>query len=448
MNWKVRAVHVNHCLRGEESLRDEGAARAFCCENKIPLTVKKVNIRRLAAENHLSEEECGREIRYRAFAEEADICEKAGEEAVIVTAHTLSDDLETTLFHLVRGCTLDGLCGIPQSRMLGEIPLYRPMLKISRKEVEAYCEENGLSFVTDSTNLSDQYSRNFLRLEVIPLLKRLNPSLEEGYVRMREHLEKDRNFLNAERDLLLRESEASPGNWRVSSLLAAPPALRGRACAAILRDAGCEVSAQAVEALEQVVLGKTRGFTAGEKKFSLRGGNLVIESALRILSQNALLPKDFPKKVSIPFSEVNCAGETVKHFEKILYLYLVPGKDAESLLKIYKKLLYFSVDYDTIINNAVLRTRHSGDSIRLSGRNGSKPLKKLFQEARLSRSERETRLIFADSGGVIWVEGFGNDESRSTSGNRVLLAFREPILNCEKIPEIGKDDLFYGTENG
>ena len=95
-----------------------------------------------------------------------------------------------------------------------------------------------------------------------------------------------------------------------------------------------------------------------------------------------------------------------------------------------------------------MRTRHSGDSIRLSGRNGSKPLKKLFQEARLSRSERETRLIFADSGGVIWVEGFGNDESRSASGNRVLLAFREPILNCEKIPEIGKDDLFYGTENG
>ena len=100
--------------------------------------------------------------------------------------------------------------------MVEDVPLIRPMLRISREEVEGYCAFYRLPFSTDSTNLSDRYTRNFLRLQVIPQLKKLNPSFEAAYLRMRDSLQQDRDYLNSLRDQLL--SEASAGcntGWKV-----------------------------------------------------------------------------------------------------------------------------------------------------------------------------------------------------------------------------------------
>ncbi|MEG2597175.1 MAG: tRNA lysidine(34) synthetase TilS, partial [Oscillospiraceae bacterium] len=181
----LEAAHVNHCLRAEESERDEAFVRTFCDQWKIPLTVKRVNILKLAQEQHLSVEECGREQRYRFFAA------LAAEDGIVVTAHTLSDNMETVLFHIIRGTALTGLCGIPAER--GNI--VRPLLNCTRQDVEDYCKRKKLRFVTDSSNLSVAYTRNKIRLEILPKFYEINPAVDESFFRMLQTLQKDQDCL-------------------------------------------------------------------------------------------------------------------------------------------------------------------------------------------------------------------------------------------------------------
>lgn len=134
---KLVACHVNHRLRGAESDRDEAFVRSLCSQYEIPCHVLSEDVAALAKERGTGIEECGRELRYRFFRETA---AGYGEGTKIATAHTLSDQAETVLFRLARGTGLRGLCGIPPMR--GAV--VRPLLDVTRKEVERYCAENGL----------------------------------------------------------------------------------------------------------------------------------------------------------------------------------------------------------------------------------------------------------------------------------------------------------------
>lgn len=436
MGCQLLAVHLNHCLRGDESDRDEQSAKAFCTGLDVPFISRRVDIGAIAEQSHQSEEVCGRQERYRLFVEQAVIARQKGMEPVIVTAHTLSDNLETAFLHLLRGCALDGLCGIPDSRMVEDVPLIRPMLRISREEVEGYCAFYRLPFATDSTNLSDRYTRNFLRLQVIPQLKKLNPSFEAAYLRMRDSLQQDRDYLNSLRDQLL--SEASAGcntGWKVSVLSGAPKPVKSRAAAEILRISGVQVDAVAIESLTAVIDGKSSGYTAGKVCLTVRGGILSADDTSRFVVGAVSLPQDGTGTVIIPFEEWDNNEKLIARWEQKIRLAVLSADDYRENRKVYKNLLYFAVDYDTIMDNAQLRARGPGDSIRLSGRGGQKTLKKLFQQAHLSRRERELRLVLAQGSNVIWVEGFGTDEA-SVPGpetEKVLAAFRDEAAATERM---------------
>ena len=154
----VEAAHFNHQLRGEESDRDEAFVRTLCAELGVVLHVDNGDVRARAAKTHESVEEAARALRYAFFSSLP---------CLIATAHTQDDNLETVLLNLTRGTGLAGLCGIPPTRD----SFIRPMLAVSRAEIEAYLEQNGLPHVTDSTNFLPDARRNRLRQSVIPLLK-------------------------------------------------------------------------------------------------------------------------------------------------------------------------------------------------------------------------------------------------------------------------------------
>ncbi|MCL2056792.1 MAG: tRNA lysidine(34) synthetase TilS, partial [Oscillospiraceae bacterium] len=181
----LKAAHLNHNLRGEESARDESFVRRICGEWGIGLTVKSADIAKLAAQRGLSVEECARDERYRFFRE---VCGNGG---IIATAHTLNDSAETQLFNLARGTGIKGLRGIPPMR--GNI--IRPLLGCTRDEIEDYCRENGLEYVTDSTNNSDVYARNRLRRHVIPVLEGINPAFLWAAQRTAAILSEEDDFL-------------------------------------------------------------------------------------------------------------------------------------------------------------------------------------------------------------------------------------------------------------
>jgi len=181
-NIEITACHVNHGLRGKNSDSDEAFVRELCGRKNIPLIVRKAEI---TVKKHQSVEEQARKARYAIFAEVSDGMK-------IASAHTASDNEETVLFNLIRGTGLKGLCGIPPVR--GNI--IRPLIFCERSEVENYCREHGLTYVTDETNFSEEFTRNKIRLSLLPLIREINPSFCAGITRMCGILRDDEEYLS------------------------------------------------------------------------------------------------------------------------------------------------------------------------------------------------------------------------------------------------------------
>jgi tRNA(Ile)-lysidine synthase len=159
------AVHVNHGIRGEEANRDEAFCKRLCEENNIVFKAYKFSVPDIAKEQKLGLEEAGRMVRYQSFYE------AAGENGVVAVAHHQNDQAETVLFNIARGSRLKGAVGMMPVRDR----IIRPLLCVTRSEIEAYLKENGVEFCTDSTNLGNDYSRNSIRNQVMPLLNEINP---------------------------------------------------------------------------------------------------------------------------------------------------------------------------------------------------------------------------------------------------------------------------------
>ncbi len=210
---QLSAAHFNHQLRGEESDRDEAFVRDLCDRYDIPLYVGTSAV--TAGEKGL--EAAAREARY-GFLRTLP--------GKIATAHTANDNAETVLLHLVRGTALNGLCGITP---VGE-NLIRPMLTITRREVEAFVQEYCLPYVDDSSNTTDQFLRNRLRHHVMPLLEAENPRLAESLSAMALGLQPEA--------LLLEQLARDAYTTCIPTLRTMAPALRSRVLERFLKENG------------------------------------------------------------------------------------------------------------------------------------------------------------------------------------------------------------------
>lgn len=184
---EIALAHFNHRIR-ETAKRDEEFSKNFARERGLRIFTGSEDVPKYAKENKMNLEEAGRVLRYRFLRR---IKESKGFE-VIVTAHHLNDLLETSLLFLVRGTGLEGLVGFfPR-----EGDIVRPLYYVKKVEILEYAKFKGLSWVEDETNYDKRIARNFLRHEVIPLLKKINPSLEESFLKMQKLLSAENDFLN------------------------------------------------------------------------------------------------------------------------------------------------------------------------------------------------------------------------------------------------------------
>ena len=186
--FNIHAAHCNFHLRGEESDRDEAFCEQLCADENIPFHRAHFDTREYADLHKVSIEMAARELRYRWFEQLRQDIGAAG----ICVAHHRDDSVETVLLNLVRGTGLRGLTGIQPRN--GHI--LRPLLCVSRAEIEAFLAEKGQKYVTDSTNLEADVQRNVVRLEVLPLLRKLNPAVVENIQRTAENLAEAQQVLN------------------------------------------------------------------------------------------------------------------------------------------------------------------------------------------------------------------------------------------------------------
>ncbi len=240
LKFSLSACHVNHNLRGEESDRDEMFVRRLCRMLDIPIYVKNIRVTDYVTK-HKSVELCAREIRYGFFS-------SLYGKRYIATAHTASDNTETVLINMTRGTALSGVSGIPHRR--GNI--IRPIIECTREEIENFCTSNSLAYVTDSTNLSDDYTRNKLRHSVIPVLKQINPSVENAFTRLSELCSEDDSYLDSVAAAEKKRSE-NDGKYDVKSLSRLAPCILRRIVTMIFTENEIPVNLFAVESCMQII---------------------------------------------------------------------------------------------------------------------------------------------------------------------------------------------------
>ncbi len=384
----VLAAHYHHGIRGAEADRDELFVREWCEKLAVPLTVGHGDVPGQAAESGLGLEECARNMRY-AFLEQA------AEGAFIATAHSLSDCEETFLFNLSRGASLHGLTAIPPVR--GRI--VRPLIDCSRDEIENYCRENGVPYITDSTNDSDDYTRNRLRHRVVPELKACNPAFDAAFARLIDGLREDDGLLAELAQSVLERAETETG-YRVDALLSVHPSLQKRAvAAAIERLTG--VRPEQLHILNVCALLRTGGDVQVGGGVSLR----VRDGALYRKPEQA---EDWSRPAQggdniLPYGTV-----LVEYYQEITKI---------KMQNFSKPLLDNCIDYDTINGKLVFSSIREGDKLRLPGRGVTRPLRRLFAESGIEPENRKKVILLRDDDGVVWVDGVGVSERCAVGEN-------------------------------
>lgn len=211
--YQCEAAHCNFHLRGEESNRDEQFVRQLCQKYGIRLHTIDFNTTQYATEKRISIEMAARELRYNWFEK---IKEECGAH-VIAVAHHQDDNVETMLLNLIRGTGITGLLGIrPRNGAI-----VRPLLCINREEIIRYLQQIGQNFVTDSTNLEDEYTRNKIRLNLLPLMQEINPSVKNSLIETSNHLNDVATIYNK----VIAEAKTriiTPEGIRINALLDEP----------------------------------------------------------------------------------------------------------------------------------------------------------------------------------------------------------------------------------
>jgi len=239
----VIAVHINHMIRGDEAVRDAEFCKARAEAYGIGFRLFEIDIPALAKAGRRGLEETARDARYSAFAS---VMKETGAR-LLVTAHNADDNAETVLFNISRGCSAKGGCGIPPVRDFpeGNGLVVRPALKISKAELLAHCKENGLEYMTDSSNSDTAYSRNRIRKNVIPELTSLNPGFLRAVSSFSEQLRADCEYLDGEAARFL----SSHPVLRSKELAELPRPVASRVIASAAGAAGASPERRHIEAI-------------------------------------------------------------------------------------------------------------------------------------------------------------------------------------------------------
>lgn len=398
---EVVAAHFEHGIRGEESLRDADFVQSWCRKQGICCITGHGDAPGYAREKGLSLEAAARELRY-CFLEEAAAAQDC---AWIATAHNGDDQVETVLLNLSRGTGARGLRGIPARR--GKI--IRPLLGVSRAQIERYLEENAVPHVEDSSNRSNDYSRNRIRHRVVPVLREINPGLNEAVGRTAALLREDEDCLGRlAQDFIDRfyDGESLPAE----ALLALHRAVSSRVIRRLCRES---------LSMEQVEAALALARSSQRKLLDLPGLRLRCEQGRLYFKPTAEIC--LPERQLIP-------GQWVQVPElglELLAEYGTEGGEVNGLFKTYR------FKCENIDSAVFCGGRKPGEKMRPQGRHCTKSLKSLFMEAGYTREQRDRSLILRDEKGVLAVVGLCADE-------RVKAGPDEPVLRI-KIRETGQE---------
>lgn len=380
---KIIAINVEHGIRGKASENDTEFVKGICKKKNVPLLCYSVDSIKKATEDKLTLEQAARTLRYDCFydALNSGKCDK------VATAHHSRDNLESILFNLFRGTGIKGICGIDYA-LDGKI--IRPFLNVSKEDIETYIKENSIPFVTDETNFSDDYTRNYIRLNLLPEIKKIFPYAEKSAARFSEIAKSENDYMEAQaKSAVLLEDES------VAVLLSVHPAIFKRAAVIAMKYCGIEKDWEKTH-LDQV-------FALCEKE----NGKTIN------LPKGVVAVKEYDR---IAFYRVrtNTTAETAFKTGKVPFGDFLLSIDEATPPIDLKSGLY--LDFFKIPASAVIRTRKNGDRFTKFG-GGTKSLSDFFTDKKIPLRLRDFIPVVADGSEILAVFGVEISEKVKTDEN-------------------------------
>lgn len=374
---EIFAANVNHLIRGEEAERDSEFVKKICKASGVKLFYREYDIPALAKEMKLGEEECGRVMRYSFFDE---ICASLGN-AKVATAHNLNDNAETVLFHLIRGSAAEGLTGIKYKR--GNI--IRPLLDVSRNEIERYLVQNSIEWCDDSSNFVPVYARNKLRINVFPRLNEICSNAEEHISIASSYIAEDNLFINEFKEKLIAEA-FSEDCIDLDKFFKAHISVKRRFVSDVLSKWGVkEINGEKIDSFISFSNAETgKMFDINGDLFAYKEyGKIVLKSKENSPTIEKTLDFGFP--VCLPEYEIN------------VYLSDEFPSMNNNLTAVF--------DADKLRPPFNVRYKKDGDRIFLKGLCKNKKLSDIFTDEKIGMSERSKTPIVEKNGEIIYVCG-------------------------------------------
>lgn len=406
----IHAVHINHMLRGDESMGDEAFARDVAEKFGATFDAVRYDVKKMAAEQGAGEEETGHRLRYMTFEI---FREKYGAQRIAV-AHNRNDQAETVLMRVIRGTGIHGLTGIEHIREDGVV--IRPLLDTDRSDIEAYCKERGLEPHIDSTNLKPVYTRNRLRLNLMPYMRaEFNPRLDDALTRLAAQAEETDDFLRNE---ALRYLDAEHHWNAVRSVLELSgfgdlhPALAKRVLTEITERIGAShnLTADAVERMSDIALSPDE-----PREADISDGCYVRRSygKLWFLRREDEKLRKIEEPVEIPVEELEKTGTAaVRAGFAEIKLTLVSSADYAGGARAGRQRpdaedIHAELDFGKLValGQPVFRNRRPGDRFRPVGMLGRKKIQDFFTDRKVPAQMRESIILLAAGGSIVLAGG-------------------------------------------
>lgn len=392
LDLKIAAAHINHMIRGEAANGDEDYSRRLCEKMGVQFFALRKDVEGFAKSSGLSSETAGRRVRYDFFDE---VLKKTGYSKV-ATAHNANDQAETVLLRIMRGTGLDGLAGIPVKR---DDKYIRPILFMKREEVEGYCEENSLEPRIDGTNLEKIYSRNKVRLDILPYMKEnFNKDVVEAINRMALLLQEDNKFIVEEVNrnykkyciekidkVIIQKEVFNERNAIIGRII--------RMAIKKVNGSQYDVELKHIKEIQNIQRMSTNKIV--DLPYGICAENVYGDIHIKL---KASVKKD--KYDEIVYEKSLIDGKKIE-FGQYLFEFKVLSKNENIQFEKNNYIKYFN--YDKINGNIIIRQRKNGDKINPLGMNGSKKLKDIFIDMKIPKEERELIPIVQFDDDIAWV---------------------------------------------
>lgn len=418
IHFSVSVIHVEHGIRGEQSKADAEYVQNICNQKKVPCQIRTIDCIKDAQEWNMTVEEAGRTARYQIFQEESQKIklennegnsQKAEQSVKIAVAHHQNDVAETMLFHLFRGTGVRGLASIAPTRE----NIIRPLLCLTRDEIEEYLKENHIEYRIDATNQSIEYTRNRIRHQILPEAKMVNDQAITHMAQTAMQLREINEYLDREAkkkyDLYVRKEQEEKYSIAIKLFQKEDSVLAMRIVQMCLTEI-CGKWKDITSAHLQDIMELSKKQSG--KKISLPYDlcvSKIYDTIVIKRNQENKNKKEKDQQIHILIGEETFLPDGSKIVTEI--------KDKQGRIDDFPKDIYTKwIDYDKIKNGVVIRTRESGDYLMIDEIHTQK-LKSYYMNEKIPADCREDQLLIADGNHVIWVIGHRISEHYKVTDN-------------------------------